>query len=687
MLIPEEQKIKLESMQIKGIRAMIWQNIERDDIESRLLQIKKQSYTNDIQKLVNSQSRAVLIELIQMSPEITPHAIDSAYEKYRYGLKPGFTLFWAKQNKDISFSKESLEEKITEFINAQAYAEDDKYKNLEFGTIIEFGGTYEISLSYLQKFNYINAEGEFTYVYMMKECFVWVGIDKNFIAINNMPEVLMNTLKRFFSQLYSADITNIKITNKLLEKVFPSEKTKRVTRHNTNPPDNQLEKITFADQNLSDKQDCIPSGYENYDITNTQYVEDIDENTTGTLGVNCNKGKMFLSKSLTSTQFRAWSTRRIDNIISFFQGASDATIETISSFNMFSSSAWEGIKQSSVTYLNEIVCAIINCKKSNLDSFPLSLDLYKVYVALNNFFQEKIYCLCDSCEEKAIPSCHNCGCTHFNITKRLPAKIICEDCGNTQTGTFIFDCENGHTTSINDVNKAIELIATDDFVEKIKDTIKIYYSDIVFDKSEYFSLYNGSLMLHKSPNYEKLKASDIKDFEKTISRTITHNEENLTSILRTIKEKCEHPSNDNCANCQYKNVNTSSDIGCILRLFEGFEGFTPQPHQGHEFGDISMLITLNDKNVSFLGIAKSVNTHHPKITKSSDVGREIIQQVIDAFNNNCAEVIGVIYPNIISDQLKHLLFNEAKVHNKKLVILDYEFMIKLLDEYLSNKNI
>ena len=43
MTIPEEQKIKLESMQIKGIRAMIWQNIEKENIESRLLQIKKQN--------------------------------------------------------------------------------------------------------------------------------------------------------------------------------------------------------------------------------------------------------------------------------------------------------------------------------------------------------------------------------------------------------------------------------------------------------------------------------------------------------------------------------------------------------------------------------------------------------------------------------------------------------------------
>ena len=143
-----------------------------------------------------------------------------------------------------------------------SYGDDDKYKALDFGSIIRFGDIYEISLSYLQRFNYINPEGEFEFIYMMKECFVWVGIDKNFIAINNMPEVLMNTLKKFFSKLYCADITNIKITNGLLEKVFSNDNTKRVTKHNTNPPDNQLEKITVADPKLSEKMNCILAGYE-----------------------------------------------------------------------------------------------------------------------------------------------------------------------------------------------------------------------------------------------------------------------------------------------------------------------------------------------------------------------------------------------------------------------------------------
>lgn len=206
MSISEEQKLKLESMQIKGIRWMIWNNIERRDIESRLLRIKNQNSTSDIEKLVNSQSRAVLIQLIEQSFEITAAIIDIAYDKYRYGLKPGFTLYWAKIPNSIQFPPDVLENKIKKHLAKINYKTDDKYKNLEFISIIEFEGIYEISLSYIQRFNYINPEGEFTYIYMLKDCFVWIGMASSFIAINNMPEGLMNSLKNFFSTLYNADM-------------------------------------------------------------------------------------------------------------------------------------------------------------------------------------------------------------------------------------------------------------------------------------------------------------------------------------------------------------------------------------------------------------------------------------------------------------------------------------------------
>lgn len=685
MAISKMQKIKLESMQIKGIRAMIWQNIKKEEIESRLLQIKNQSHTNDIHKLVNSQSRSVLIELIEKSFEITSEIIDDAYEKYRYGLKPGFTLFWAKRDNKIFFDLESLENKIKEFTSKQKYQDDGKYKNLEFVSIVEFNGTYEITLSYLQKFNYINEDGEFTYLYMMKDCFAWVGIDKNFIAINNMPDMLMNLLKRFFSDLYRADITNIKLTNSLLKKVFPNNKTKRMTKHNANPPENQLEKITIADQNLSEKMDCIPEGYDDYDITNTQYVEEIDENTTGTLGVNCDKGKMYLSKSLTSSQFREWSTRRIDDIISYFKSSSDITLETIVGYNMFSSSAWDDIKQTAKVYLNQIVHALVNCKNVGATSFPIDLDVYKVYAELSDHFYESVHGICDTCEEVSIPYCVGCGSANFAIPQKTPVRIICQDCGKIYENSFEFECEAGHSSIVEDIRDVIDLTVSDGLLMRLINTIRLYFPDFVFEKDEYFSLARNTLVIHKSPKYEKLNASDIDTFIPIVNREITHNISDLHSILHTLKEKCAHPTNEECATCKYNRLTNSRDVKCILQLFANFEGFTPQPHQGHEFGDISMLVSCAGCNITFLGVAKSVDgSKSSKITKASKTGREIIQQVIDALNDSRAELIGVVYPDLLDDQLKYLLLHEAKIRNKKLVVLDKEFMTKLLDKYLTD---
>jgi hypothetical protein len=127
----------------------------------------------------------------------------------------------------------------------------------------------------------------------------------------------------------------------------------------------------------------------------------------------------------------------------------------------------------------------------------------------------------------------------------------------------------------------------------------------------------------------------------------------------------------------------------MLRLFEKFEGFTPQTHHGHEFGDVSMLVTLHGKNMTFCAAAKSVPTvkKQQKVTKASTLGREIIQQVLDMFNDARTEIIGVIYPYLIDDQLKHFLYHYAKMNNKRLVILDYEFMVKLLDKYIEENNL
>lgn len=93
--------------------------------------------------------------------------------------------------------------------------------------------------------------------------------------------------------------------------------------------------------------------------------------------------------------------------------------------------------------------------------------------------------------------------------------------------------------------------------------------------------------------------------------------------------------------------------------------------------------------MTFQGIAKSVppGRTSPKITKSSDLGREIIQQVLSAFHDDRADIVGVIYPNLIDDQLKYFLYHYAKLSNRRLVILDRDFMLKLLDRYIEESGL
>lgn len=202
-------------------------------------------------------------------------------------------------------------------------------------------------------------------------------------------------------------------------------------------------------------------------------------------------------------------------------------------------------------------------------------------------------------------------------------------------------------------------------------------------------LNDAGLEMHSSPDYEKLKPSDVSEFTDIANRKIVKSEGMLSKVLFSIKEKCGHVTNEQCAGCHSKECKCATEIGCMLRLFEDFEGYTPQPHQGHEFGDVSMLVNLHGKNMTLCAAAKSVPSAEKdrKVTKASKLGREIIQQVLDAFTDQRTEIVGVIYPYLLDNQLKYFLYHHAKVNNKRIVILDYEFMLKLLDKYVEDHNL
>ena len=244
-------------------------------------------------------------------------------------------------------------------------------------------------------------------------------------------------------------------------------------------------------------------------------------------------------------------------------------------------------------------------------------------------------------------------------------------------------------SDFNDINEVIELISTDDFCDNLFETIHLYFPDINFSHNEYITISTAGITIQHSPDYEKIKPSEISEFKIIYERNLIKSVDDLEAIYKTLKEKCLHPTKDKCENCKETACKSANDIGCILKLFEGFEGFVPQPHQGHEFGDVSMLVKYQGKNMTFQGVVKSVPSGKTssKITKSSDLGREIIQQTLSAFHDDRVDIIGVIYTDLIDDQLKYFHYHYAKQSKRRLVILDRDFMLKLLDWYIERKGL
>ena len=113
-----------------------------------------------------------------------------------------------------------------------------------------------------------------------------------------------------------------------------------------------------------------------------------------------------------------------------------------------------------------------------------------------------------------------------------------------------------------------------------------------------------------------------------------------------------------------------------MNLFMIF-GFRPNPHHNNEFGDVNFKVQFMNREHRLVGIAKS-KSKEENITVSSTPGREIIQQVVTMTHDTRADIIAVICPTRLHPQLEAELEHIARHMNKKIVLLQDEFMIKLL---------
>lgn len=656
----KKTKTKLDLIRLEGLCKLILDNLDEDTIKNKILIITKTEPRDT--KVLYKLSRKILIKIIESS-NISDEEIEKYYEEYRYGLKPGFSIYSFKSNKMCTMS--TLMKKIKSELEKLQNIEEEQppIKNIRFNNIDQFSEDMcEYSFYYSKKYTYIDDKEEPNYIYELKETFVWISTRYHFVAIKNCDERVVKILSKLFSVIYGTELIPIMLTQGLIKEIF-GDKKKKVAGVNPNAGESEAEKIIVSDSNL-DKKEELNRQLEQY-ITTSENLEVSISDKLNTLGINNAKGKLHLTKNMTATVFREWSINSIRKIIEYI-AKNETDFEIFKAKNIMESSFWDDYNLETKNLIEEIIFKILNYNSNKEGYNPKMSQRIDYSKVLGKNFFAKIFIECINCQDShCIPKCH-CGSYNIKIGKKN--NVFCGDCGENLTS---LECEDGHNINIENLqNISIYIIPDSSLYEKIKQFIKQKFN---INFNGYVIISNSVINITEKSIGGIISASKITEFNNVLKTEINETERNtIEKRLKSIKEKCKESTKENCNVCH-----KSSKECCILQLFSTYEGYRPSPHHGHEFGDLDFKVEFEGKKYQFVGIVKS----SCNLTHASPQGREMIQQIISASQDRRIEIIGAVCPTRFDTQFEKDLDYIAKCTHSKIVILDDVFMMKQFKYY------
>lgn len=666
-MISEEQKLKLELVQSNGIVKLLLAKCDNNLLQMRVENLLDAEIKN-LKTTLGRLSKKQLIYLVERSEEILNVDVDEIYELHRYGLKPGFTLSYLGKSEEIESDK--LKELLDKELAAIEYQDDAQYKKIASKAIEKISGdTLEVSFTYLNKHTYISEEEKPDFIYELKDTFVWINIKDGYMAIKNTANTVINILKSVFSKVYNTRISTIRLTKQMINEVFGENKMRKGTFYKPNANEKEAEKVTIADTRLAEKPN-VREAYKGYDLTSSALEEQIGEDLISTLGINCKQGKIYLTKNLAASDFRAWSVKRIKDIIAYMNGANLEEFANFRVQNVMDNSLCKSYTENQKKIIEKIIFSLYCAKKYDLDSFMVESTITEIVEKCDKFFTVRLVYECDECGEICIARCSECGSANLILNKKKV--LICSECGKTQEAVYNVQCEQGHDTSFVGLERVVELQPTLALIDTCKEILKDYFGLELYE-NEFFYIHDGNLVIIKNDNKgQLLNIHEADELKKICDVEISADERDvLIERFRAIKEKCRKHGNKWCNQCNY------TDQVCIMKLFSIFD-FRPSPHQNSEFGDVNFQIKMGGEKLRIVGIAKSKVGKQDTLTVSTAIGREMIQQVLSMSHDERVDIIAPICPMRFHPQLVAEIEYIARKTGKKAMVIDDEFMIRLL---------
>ncbi|SFM41731.1 hypothetical protein SAMN03159341_1324 [Paenibacillus sp. 1_12] len=684
---------KLLHVQNGVIRHLLYSKVAEKELINRYRVVVKREIKRELNVAMERLDKQKLVEIVNISPEITEADIEACYEDNRYSRRPNFRLFMLRPYDPKMNSSQFITEnksdaavtKMNELLQQITYPNDSISGLLAIDQTVVNPETLEIALKYQERYNYINPDTEQSdFIYELKFGFLWINFDQRFVSISIPTESLVGIVSKTIERAFDCFVPSVNITKKIVDSVFSKEAMKRTTLSNPDPSSGKPDKVTLADSHLGDKVGQLTE-YEGYDSPSSVYQEAIDEDGDffSTLGVNNDKGKIYLTRQLKATEMRRWGIWRIGQIMNHINSIQEnGDIDEM--FNSFGLDVDPDLVSFTTSndekkVILEVIKGIITCKTKKIESFKLlDLNTDKIVGLLKKHALIRFHPYCESCDHYADITCNHCGNTdllEISVRKGQAPKVICSFCHNDLQQNNV-RCLMDHKVRIDSWYDGVLLHPKSTLIELIeKITVKYFPNEGFAQEEESFFLVNN--VLHYSAKVATkvlFKVRELEQFKPVWDRRITPNRrEELEEVLKLITEKCSKHSVDACQACQHE-----KSVRCIMKPFVTFTDHTLHPHHGQEFGDISFSMQmLGMDDAIFIGIAKSyekrpINPTHKK-------AQEMLRQFVYTCRDSSVNVLGIVIAGELEQGFVATLQDLARKYGKKVVMWTYEELILVVD--------
>jgi len=379
---------------------------------------------------------------------------------------------------------------------------------------------------------------------------------------------------------------------------------------------------------------------------------------------NREKGAISLSKHLPATQLREFCVFKISQITSRIARLRRDTPDELVKVAL--GQKHRAVRRSIREPLDEILGQFATARIGQLEQIELNIDPLWLFSSYK--FSTNLRFKCLECDDLQFIACLNCGEASFRLRG---AKLQCAHC-NAEFNAANFQCIEGHPGSSPDLGELIMAWPTRNVLRDLDDAL-LSARQPQFNAHEEGFYIQGNVLHRQGAHVGKtlLMLHDIPEFQ-SAAETILSASEKATILdeLGKFREKCRAMSTVNCALCVSKRVGPQ----CFMRLFGLYDHtYTPRPHHGSEFGDVSLSITVDhrpDQRLAIL-LKKGAPTDVP-ITLRHKIGRDLFTQVQSYLRDHRVSVIGIAVPQTVDDGFIADLRSECFRHSKRLLVMQAE---------------